>query len=110
MQNLPITVKAVLLGSAKLLRDCGWTTCHMVAPDGRMCMVGAIRTFVEKSGVTDPVIADNLVNDASDQVTRTIWTDPTGAAHPHVTAWNDRACQSAEHAASMLERAASEVP
>lgn len=77
----------------------------MCTPDERMCLVGAIQKFVHESGVEDPVVAGNLVEDSIRQLTRTIWA--TGVeGKPHPTAWNDRHCKSADAAIVMLERAA----
>lgn len=106
MQKPPLTVPTVLLGAANLLRTRGWTIQQMEALDGSMCLVGAITRVVAESGITDPVIADNLVTDATNQLTRTIWELPTGADRPHPTAWNDRHCHTADHAIAVLERAA----
>lgn len=106
MQNRPLTVRTTLLGAAKLLRTRGWITGTMEAPDGAMCLVGAITRVVADSGLADRVIADNLITDATNQLTRTIWEMPSGAAHPHATAWNDRHCHTVENAIAVLERAA----
>lgn len=106
MHKLPLTVPTALLGAAALLRKHGWVTGQMEAPDGRMCLVGAIQRFVVESELTDPVIADNLVTDAINALTRSLWELPSGGAHPHATAWNDRHCASVDDAIAILERAA----
>ncbi len=105
MQNLPLTTKNVLLGAANLLRRHGWCVGETCAPDGRMCMVGAIARYIAEAP-GDPVERSNAAADAGNAVTRYVWTLPDGGAHPHVTAWNDRQCRDGEHAAQVLEAAA----
>lgn len=106
MQELALTVPITLLGAAQLLRDRGWTTRQMEHPDGRMCLAGAIQRYVAESGISDPVVADNLATDAVNAVQRMIWALPDGHDKPHLTAWNDRHCTSAADAIDILERAA----
>jgi len=104
MQELSLTVPITLFGAAQLLRDRGWTTRQMEHPDGRMCLVGAIQRYVAESGISDPVVADNLATDAVNAVTRILWV--IRCDKPHPTAWNDRYCTSVEDAIDVLERAA----
>lgn len=104
---ITLTVPIVLLGAARLIREREWSRGLLVSPDRRrMCMVGAIETFIVEAGEIDPVIADNLKADAVNQVTRTIWRLRPDLDRPHATAYNDRVCLSAEEAATMLESAA----
>lgn len=109
-KNLCPTIPTTLLGAAELLRVRGWITGQTEAPDGRMCLVGAIQRFVDDQGIDDPVVSDNLKTDAINQLTRAIWELPSGAEKPHPTAWNDRHCKTADVAIAMLERAAEVVP
>lgn len=112
MQKLPLTVQTTLLGAARLLRERGWCTFHLEAPDGRLCLFGAIQRVVADAQVGDRVVADNLVTDAVTKLTQAIWQLPNGAGmpsgveRPSATAWNDKGCKSAEEAIAVLERAA----
>lgn len=107
-KTITLTVPLVLLGAAQLLRKRKWSRGLTVSPEGdRMCMVGAIETFLDESDERDPVISDNLREDAINQVTRTIWRLRPELGRPHVTAYNDHTCKSADEAAAMLEAAAS---
>lgn len=111
-KSVSLTVPLVLLGAARLLRERIWSRGLLVSPDARqMCMVGAIETFISESGgcrhpIMDAVVLDNLRDDAVNQTTRTIWHLRPDLNRPHVTAYNDRYCKSAEEAATMLEAAA----
>ena len=96
-QPLTPTIETTLLGAADLLRKNGWTTLHEFAPDGRMCLLGALQKAAADSGLYD-VAATRLM--------QTIWSLPSGAEHPSVSAWNDRHCSSLQEAIDVLERAA----
>jgi hypothetical protein len=106
MNNVPITIPTVLLGAANLLRLRGRIVGTTEAPDGRMCLVGAISRMIDDQQIADPVVCANLLDDAVNQLMRTIWQADPDRGQPHATAWNDRICATDAEAIAMLERAA----